>query len=279
MLIDDAARTLRAAGVASPDVDAKILAAHLLGVSPLQLTFVSEAPEDFQESYGGLVDKRAARVPLQHVIGVAPFGPLELEVGPGVFIPRPETEVLADWAVRALTGAAAEAPVVVDLGTGSGALALYVLHHVPNARVVAVERSRDAIAYAKRNGQRLGLDIEVVEGDITDPALLPELAGRVDLVVSNPPYVPDTDDLDPEVYADPREAVFSGADGMEAIRGLVPVAAQLLAPGGKLGIEHDDTTSDDVLAVVEGMPTLSGATVLHDMTGRARFVTASKLTA
>lgn len=270
----DATSILADAGVPTPDVDARLLAAHVLGMSPMAVTF-AELDETFAERFAGVVKRRAQREPLQHITGTAPFGPLDLAVGPGVFIPRPETEVLADWAVRTLAGT--PAPTVVDMGTGSGALAIYVASHIPEARVYAVELSATAREYAARNAASHGVRITLVDASMTDPQLLRDLDGAVDLVVANPPYVPDTPDLEPEVYRDPPEAVFSGADGMDAIRGLVPVAQRLLRPGGWLGVEHDDVTSTSTCSVIEACGGFGPPTVLRDLAGRNRFVCASKL--
>lgn len=269
-----ATQTLAGAGVASAEVDARLLAAHLLGIAPMELMF-ADTPAGFDDDYAALIARRAAREPLQHIVGTAPFGDIDLTVGPGVFIPRPETELLAEWAVRLL--ADDPTPTVVDLGSGSGALAIAIARAKPHAKVIAVERSADARRYLEENVARFASSIRVVPGDMTDSELLAELDGEVDLVVTNPPYVPETGDLEAEVYADPHEAVFSGADGMEAICGLVPVAARLLRSGGALGIEHDDTTSDAVQDVVRDYGAFGSPTVVNDLTGRARFVTASKL--
>lgn len=270
--IASAANTLREAGVDSPEVDARLLAAHVLGVAPLQLMF-ADAPADFGERYTELVARRAAREPLQHIIGTAPFYGVDLAVGPGVFIPRPETEILAEWAVRKLIDAP-PAPTVVDLGSGTGALAIAVARARPDANVYAVERSEAARAYLQRNVEKLAPQVNVVAGDMTDPELLAGIGA--DVVVTNPPYVPETPELQAEVYADPHEAVFSGADGMAAIRGLVPAVKQMLKDGGAVGIEHDDTTSEAVQAELRAGG-FADVRALEDMTGRARFVTASKL--
>lgn len=270
--IASAANTLREAGVDSPEVDARLLAAHVLGVAPLQLMF-ADAPADFGERYTELVARRAAREPLQHIIGTAPFYGVDLAVGPGVFIPRPETEILAEWAVRKLIDAP-PAPTVVDLGSGTGALAIAVARARPDANVYAVERSEAARAYLQRNVEKLAPQVNVVAGGMTDPELLAGIGA--DVVVTNPPYVPETPELQAEVYADPHEAVFSGADGMAAIRGLVPVVKQMLKDGGAVGIEHDDTTSEAVQAELRAGG-FADVRPLEDMTGRARFVTASKL--
>ena len=272
--ISDAANTLREAGVASPEVDARLLAAHLLGLRPVELMF-AQPPAGFERDYAQLISRRAAREPLQHITGRAPFYGVELAVGPGVFIPRPETEVLAQWAVQVLDDAPS-APTVVDLGSGTGALAITIARAVPAATVYAVERSHEAREYLRRNVDELAPRVRIVAGDMTDAHLLTELDGAVDLVVTNPPYVPESPGLQSEVYADPHEAVFSGSDGMAAIRGLVPVAKRLLRDGGALGIEHDDTTS----AQVQGVVAAGGfydIRAVEDMAGRARFVTASKL--
>lgn len=264
-----AAQILAGAGVSAPEVDARLLAAHLLGVAPTQLLF-AEPTADFDERYAELIARRAAREPLQHIVGTAPFFGIDLEVGPGVFIPRPETEVLAEWAL------AQGGSTVVDLGSGTGALAITIARARPEAKVYAVERSEKARGYLRSNVEKFAPQVAVVAGDMTDPDLLRELDGAVDLVVTNPPYVPETPQLQQEVYADPHEAVFSGDDGMAAINGLVPVAKRLLRDGGAIGIEHDDTTS---LAVQEVLRDggFADRKVLHDLTGRARFVTASKL--
>ena len=265
----DAAERLRRAGVASPLVDARLIAAHLLRCGPLDVAFHDEVPVGFEE----MVARRERREPLQHILGVAPFGPLDLEVGPGVFIPRPETEVLADWGVRQL--ADAPSPRVVDLCTGSGALALYVAHEVPGAEVVGVELHDEALSYARRNAA--DSTARIVQGDVTDPRLLGQWHGTVDLVLTNPPYVPATPDLDREVYADPPQAVFAGASGMDVIEAFVPTIHALLRPGGRVGIEHDDTTSQAVQDVLAAHGGFADIAVLEDLTGRARFVTASKV--
>lgn len=267
----DAAERFASAGVPSPEVDARLIAAHLLQVGPMEVTLRSrdEVPAGFE----GMVARRAAREPLQHILGVAPFGALDLQVGPGVFIPRPETEVLADWGVRRL--ADIPAPRVVDLCAGSGALALYVGHEVPEAEVVGVEKHEDALAWARRNAE--GTGVEMIQGDVTDPQLLSGWHGTVDLVLTNPPYVPLTPDLDVEVYADPHQAVFAGESGMDVIEAMAPTIHALLRTGGVVGIEHDDTTSQEVQDVLAAHGGFRSIAVLRDLTGRARFVTASKV--
>lgn len=304
----DATERLRAAGVPSPEWDARLLAAHLIHCGHMDIP-LNEAPvPGFDVAYGALVGRREAREPLQHILGMAWFGPLELEVGPGVFIPRPETEVLADWGVKFLkkfnsweqrkfnswemkklnswemekfnslgaTKLSSQPPRVVDLCAGSGALALYVAHYVPQAEVWAVELADAALAYTRRNVTRHAPDLQLVQGDVTDSELLPELHGTVDLVLTNPPYVPETPDLDPEVYQDPYEAVFGGEDGMETITLMIPTIAALLRPGGRVGIEHDDDTSELVQEALRAHGGFTHIDVLRDLTGTARFVTAER---
>lgn len=272
--IVSATQSLIDAGVASPEVDARLIAAHLLGVPPTQLVLADPTP-DFEEDYAALIARRVKREPLQHILGTAPFGAHDLKVGPGVFIPRPETEVLAEWAVGQKP-----AGTVVDLGTGSGALAIYIAERARPELVIGVEKSPVAVAAAHGNAAAFP-NVRIIEGDMTDPDLLSELAGTVDLVVANPPYVPfvpeESGELEPEVYRDPLDAVFSGDDGMDAIRGLIPVAARLLAPGGTIGIEHDDSTAALTRELVEADGSFTGVRNMPDLTGRDRFVTASKI--
>ncbi|MEH3129719.1 MAG: peptide chain release factor N(5)-glutamine methyltransferase [Mycolicibacterium neoaurum] len=267
--ITDAAAILAAAGIDSARADAEQLAAHIAGVDRGLLSFVEPEP-DFAARYRDLVDRRAQRVPLQHLIGTAAFGPVTLTVGPGVFIPRPETEALLEWAhtVPVPTGG-----VIVDLCTGSAALALALAVHRPDARVIAVERSPEALRYARTNTARSG--VELVHADVTEPGLLAELDGAVELIVANPPYIPDGAALEPEVAEhDPHQALFGGPDGMAVIGPIVELAARLLRPGGQIGVEHDDTTSAATADVFAGHGAFDGITARRDLTGRPRFVTA-----
>jgi release factor glutamine methyltransferase len=273
-VLADAERTLREAQVPSPRVDAELLAAHLLDRPRSRLgTAAAPTPEQLA-GFRELVARRATRVPLQYLLGSAPMGPVDVVVGPGVFVPRLETELLLEWGQRAI--ADMPKPLVVDLCTGSGALAAGVAVSRPDARVHAVELDPAALDWARRN---LAGRARLVAGDVTDPDLLPRLHGRVDLVLANPPYVPDGTPVPPEVADhDPRRAVFAGPDGLAVIRPLVVLAIRLLRPGGVLAIEHDDTHGETAPSVLAGHPELTAIVDHLDLAGRPRFVTARKST-
>ena len=269
----DAERELAAAGVPSPRVDAELLAAHVLGVPRAQLSLLGAADEGAAAEFRALTARRASREPLQYLLGTAPMGPVDVAVGPGVFVPRLETELLLEWGLRALAGV--PKPLVVDLCTGSGALAAAVAASRPDADVYAVELDPDALAWARRN---LGDRTHLVHGDVTDPGLLPELHGRVDLVLANPPYVPEGTPVPPEVADhDPHRAVFAGPDGLAVIRPLVVLAVRLLRPGGALAIEHDDTHGSTAPAVLRGHAELTDVVEHADLAGRPRFVTGARV--
>ena len=277
-LLADAEARLAEAGVASPRVDAELLLSHVTGV-PRSLLLVAARPNDLQHrSYTELVEARARRVPLQHLTGSAAFRFVDLEVGPGVFVPRPETEVLAGWAVEqalvlARVRPADGSPVVVDLCTGSGAIALAIVHEVPGAHVHAVELDEPAFGWAQRNLSGTGVDLRL--GDAADA--FADLDGGVDVVVSNPPYIPldAWESVAPEVRDhDPALALWSGEDGLDAMRMIEATAWRLLKPGGVVGVEHADAQG-------ESAPEVFGrrwADVRDhpDLAGRPRFVTARK---
>jgi release factor glutamine methyltransferase len=231
------------------------------------------APDDtFFDQYRASIAERSRRVPLQHLTGIAAFGPLTLSVGPGVFIPRPETEAILEWAcVQHLPNT----PLIVDLCTGSGALALGLARHRPDARVIGVDDSGAALGYARTNA--VGSTVELLRADITAPGAMSELDGRVDLLVSNPPYVPDGAELEPEVLEhDPSHAVFGGPDGMTVIVSLVELAERLLRPGGLFAVEHDDTTSTLTVELIRETAAFDDIVPHCDLTGRPRFVTARR---
>ncbi|CAA9260323.1 MAG: Peptide chain release factor N(5)-glutamine methyltransferase [uncultured Blastococcus sp.] len=277
--MSDAVRRLSDGGVESARVDAELLLAHVLGVQRGRLLTLGEVAADDATRFGALVEQRADRVPLQHLTGRAPFRHLELWVGPGVFVPRPETEQLAGWALDRLAGT--EGPIVVDLGSGSGALALAIAQEHPGARVTAVERDPGALAWTRHNAlSRVGAGdtpVGVVEGDMTDPGLLPELDGRVSVVVSNPPYVPDDAVLPREVAEhDPPLALWGGPDGLDVVRGMLSVAARLLHADGWIGIEHADQQGGAVPAVVRAHGGFTDVEDHPDLAGRPRFTTARR---
>jgi release factor glutamine methyltransferase len=277
LAIMEAERILAAAGVASPRVDAELIAAHVLGVDRGRLPLVPLVDPPVVDAIGRLVRRRAERVPLQHLLGWAALGAITVEVGPGVFVPRPETELLLEWGLGALKDV--PDPLVVDLCTGSGALALSLAHERPDATVHAVDLDTAALAWARRNSDaRVSAgDTPVVlhKGDVTDPALLADLDGRVDLLVCNPPYVPLGTEVPPEVGEhDPFDAVFAAGEGLAVIRHVVAAAARLLTPGGAFAMEHDDTQATTVPALLTARRVLTDVEDHTDLAGRPRFVTA-----
>lgn len=278
-LLGDATRRLTDAGVESPRVDAELLLAHVLGLSRSGLLTMVDVAAGDADRFTALVHQRADRVPLQHLTGRAAFRYLELAVGPGVFVPRPETEQLAGWALEQLAGMSA--PVVVDLGSGSGALALSLAHEHPGARVTAVERDPEAIEWTRHNAAARAAAgdaaVDVRSGDMTDPELLRELDGVVDLVVSNPPYVPDGARVPREVADhDPPLALWGGPDGLDVVRGLLVTAARLLRPGGLIGVEHADQQGSALPALVRASGGWTDVEDHPDLAGRPRFTTARR---
>jgi release factor glutamine methyltransferase len=267
----EAARQLAAAGVASPDHDADLLLAHVLDIPRSRLVLADDLSAAQQEMYAALVARRATREPLQHITGVAHFRHVEVRVGSGVFVPRPETELLAGWAIEAASPL--EAPVVVDLCTGSGAIARAIADEVPHARVHAVELDDAAYDWAERNLRGTGVDLR--HGDFA--TAFDDLLGQVDVVVCNPPYIPLEAWESVAVEArdhDPHLALFSGDDGLDAMRVLEARAARLLRPGGVVGAEHADVQGESAPAVFR---TTERWTDVHDhldLAGRPRFLTA-----
>jgi len=270
-LVADAVRRLADAGVGSPEADAEILLAHVLEIDRSRLVLVDEVADGDRATYDALVGRRAAREPLQHLTGRAYFRHVELAVGPGVFVPRPETELLAGWAIE--RAAALDHPVVVDLGTGSGAIAKAVANEVPRARVHAVEMDEAAHGWATTNLAGTGVDLRL--GDLG--TAFDELAGTVDVVVSNPPYIPldawESVALEVRDH-DPALALWSGADGLDAMRVVEARAALLLVPGGVVGVEHADAQGESAPAVFAATGRWADVRDHRDLAGRPRFVTA-----
>lgn len=282
LAIIEAAAELERAGVPSARVDAELLAAHVLGVERTRLGLVPLVDPSVIEEYRELVARRVQRIPLQHITGSTAMGNVSLEVGPGVFVPRPETELLLAWALAHLEASGLRAPVVLDLCTGTGALALAIAHARPDAVVHAVELQPQALAWARRNADRRrdagDTPINLVQGDVTDRALLTELEGGVDLVVSNPPYIPEGAVLDPEVADhDPHTALFGGADGLSVIKPMINNIARWLRIGGAVGIEHDDTNGDQVAELFRARRVFDRVVEHPDLAGRPRFVVAHRV--
>lgn len=273
--IDSAAVVLAEAGIDSARWDAEELAAHLTGSDRGCLAVLDPPGEDFFGRYRAVVTERARRVPLQHITGTANFGPVKLQVGPGVFIPRPETEAMLEWATAQDVSSPAGQPLIVDVCTGSGALAVALARRWPTARVLGIDDSGAALAYARRNSA--GSAVELLRADVTGTGILAELDGRVDLVVANPPYVPDGAQLEPEVTQhDPRHAVFGGPDGMAVIPSVVGLAGRWLRPGGMFAVEHDDSTSAFTVQTITANGLFGDVVARTDFTGRPRFVTARR---
>ena len=273
-LLADAVSRLTRSHVPNADIDAELLLGHLLGLGrgELQARLITglSLEEPMVDAFDRFVERRASREPLQHITGVAPFRSIELAVGPGVFVPRPETEGVAQLAIDALRSVADSLPVAVDLGTGSGALALALAHEVPHARVIGVENSVDAFIWARGNRERLGLEnARIVFADLVDA--LPDLDGTVSVVVSNPPYIPAAAiPRDPEVRLyDPPAALYGGEDGLDVVRQLSHTAHRLLRPGGVLVIEHGELQGADIreLLTADGW---RRATTQRDLSGRDR---------
>ncbi|MBC3193633.1 peptide chain release factor N(5)-glutamine methyltransferase [Pseudonocardia sp. C8] len=278
--IAEAERTLAASGVASPRVDAELLAAHVLGSTRAMLPMIPLVDPDVVERLAVLVKRRATREPLQHILGTAVLGPVEVAVGPGVFTPRPETELLLEWGLGAIRDV--DRPVVLDLCTGTGALALAFAVSRADAQVHALEADPSALVWTRRNldahARSGGRPVTLHVADVRRPDLLVELEAKVDLVVCNPPYVPDGTPVPPEVARwDPPGAVFGGPDGTEIIQAVVRGATGWLRHGGALAVEHDDSHGETVPELLRRRRTLADVTEHDDLTGRPRFVTARRV--
>ena len=282
-LRDHGIAVLTTAGIRNPDVDAELLLGHVLGLSrgQVQAKAVTDAAVDPEQRLAVIeaIERRAAREPIQHITGRAPFRSLELAVGPGVFVPRPETESVAQLAIDALLAVPSPAPRAIDLGTGSGAIAIALATEVPHAEVVAVENSPRAFTWARQNARQLaGANLQLVFADLAQlPVELDgaPLDGSFDVVVSNPPYIPlGAIPRDPEVRLhDPEAALYGGEDGLDVIRAISLRAAALLRPGGTLVLEHGELQGSAIreLLSTDGW---RAASTHRDLLGRDRTTTA-----
>ena len=277
-LLTRGSELLRQAGIESAEVDAQLLAAHVLGISRGELQsklFTNdELSEELSKSITDIIRKRSERIPVQHLTGIAYFRNLELFVGPGVFVPRPETEIVAQFAITALKEIPNE-PIAVDLCTGSGAIAISMATEVPNSKVYAWELNPESEPWLRKNTRG---NVELVMADIAaDHKLFSELEGVVDVVISNPPYIPnDAVPRDPEVRLhDPSLALYGGVDGMDIMRVVSRRALQLLKPGGLLVVEHADNQAQIVadLFIADGWKEIESH---QDLSSRDRAVTARK---
>lgn len=282
-ILERGLRLLGVNGIEDPLVDTELLIGHVLDASRGQVQAMAITGRELSAEDSAAIDaalaRRSAREPLQHITGVAYFRSLELRVGPGVFVPRPETEFVAGLAIAALQSfvigrGATEGPIGIDLGTGSGAIALAMATEVPHARVIAVENSEAAFVWTRQNFE--SVNAENSHLIFTDLAVaVPELDGQVSVVISNPPYIPTgAIPRDPEVRLfDPEHALYGGADGLDIVRQVSATGLRLLHPGGALIMEHGELQGAAIreLLIADGWH----ATSTHrDLTGRDRATTA-----
>ncbi|HEY9292089.1 MAG TPA: peptide chain release factor N(5)-glutamine methyltransferase [Microlunatus sp.] len=274
-LLADAAATLRAAGVDNPEIDAQLLLQAATGMTRTQLMITDRIGAAEAEAFTAMVRRRAGREPLQHITGTAYFRHVRLAVGPGVFVPRPETEVMTGWAIDRLREVQGRPPVVVDLCTGSGAIARALADEVPQASVHAVELGESAVRWATENLAGTGVELRI--GDMADA--FADLNGAVDVVTCNPPYIPLTAWESVQTEArdhDPELALFSGEDGLDAVRVLTDVAARLLRPGGWVACEHAEVQAESVPELFARHGAFTEVRDHRDLSGRPRFSTARR---
>jgi release factor glutamine methyltransferase len=278
--VREAGRLLAAAGVPSAEHDARVLAAHVLGIPRFEPAVAPPPPPGFDEAFAEVVRRRAAREPLQHIVGWAPFRYLTLTVRPGVFVPRPETEVVAQVAIDEVgrLGSDGRSVLVVDLCCGAGGIAVAVASET-GAQVVATDVSAEAVDLTRHNADDAGVVVQVELADVTDPTALRDLDGTVDVVVANPPYIPpDAVPIDPEVRDhDPATALYGGgADGLDVPRAVIAAAALLLRDGGLVVMEHADVQGAAVRAAVTASDAFDDAVTQQDLSGRDRMVVARR---
>ncbi len=266
---------LAAAGF--PEVDAEHLLAYVLGISrmelhnPVAVDSALAATSDLaivEETFWSLLDRRVAHEPLQYLTGLAPFRHLELQVGPGVLVPRPESESLVELVLTEIEKREG-AISVVDLGAGSGALTLSIATEAPRAHVIAVEKEVAALEWLRANVAAISEDVRILESDVDDA-----LVGvQCDIVIANPPYIPDGQQLPRDVAEhEPAVALFGGPDGMDLPRRFIATAIRLLKSGGFLAIEHHESQGDAIAAALHN--DFNSITLHHDLVGRPRFTTA-----
>lgn len=275
LLLRDAKLQLAQSGIS--EVDAEHLLAHVLGISRMDLhnsvlvettLGAFDSTEVIEEQFYTMLDRRIDHEPLQYVTGLAPFRYLEIEVGPGVLVPRPESELLVDAVLTHIKNL--PAPVsVIDLGAGSGALALAIATEAPSTRVIAVENSPEAIFWLKKNVSVIAENVRVVEGDVAD--VLPGI--KCDVVIANPPYIPDGQVLPRDVASfEPHAALFGGASGMELPAIFITAAARLLKSAGVLVIEHSEEQGASIAS--ELALDFESITLHDDLLGRPRWTSA-----
>ncbi|MDR0836873.1 MAG: peptide chain release factor N(5)-glutamine methyltransferase [Propionibacteriaceae bacterium] len=292
VLLSEGAAELRRAGLPSPEADAKTLLAHALDATPVALALIPTVDDDTELLFRRLIELRKQHHPVQHLTGIAYFRGVSLAVGPGVFIPRPETEGLVqlvlDWAQQHPDGSSTVGDhtrasangtplAIVDLGTGSGAISKALVTELADlgipAQIHAVELSAEAYRYAQINLEGTGVDLRL--GDLS--IAFDDLAAQVDIVVSNPPYIPSGAQVPTDVAEhDPQLALFSGEDGLDAIRGIIPVAVRLLKSGGLLALEHDDTHGQCVPELLRAHGEFTRVNCSNDLSGRARYSSAER---
>jgi release factor glutamine methyltransferase len=275
---DRAISALTEAGVATPEADVDLLIGHVLDLSrgEVQAKAIAgaELRSDQLDELEPMLVRRVAREPLQHITGVAYFRSLSLRVGPGVFVPRPETEQVAQYAIDALRAVPGPRPIGVDLGTGSGAIAFAMATEVPHSAVYAIEVSPEAFAWTTLNGESIGvMNATLALGDLADAFL--ELDGTVDVVISNPPYIPSDAiprDLEVQLH-DPAIALYGGADGLDVVHRVSTTALRLLHPGGTLILEHGELQGASIAALL-GADGWKAVATHRDLLGRDRATTA-----
>ena len=258
-------------------IDAEILLAHVLGISRMDLhnplvlerTLASLGDTSIAlDTFHDLLARRILHEPLQYITGIAYFRNLELKVGPGVLVPRPESELLVGAVLTHISNL--PAPVsVVDLGSGSGALALAIATEAPNSRVIAVEKSDEAVVWLKKNVEAIIEDLRIVHSDVSDALI----GIKCDVVIANPPYIQDESDLPRDIVEhEPAIALFGGKDGMDAPRAFIAASARLLKSGGLLAIEHNELQGS---LIADALSHDFQEIQLHqDLVGRPRWTSA-----